>query len=163
MATKKDFKTVRTRNGIYSVFEVKGLDAIEKDLLRMEREVRTDKGRAAAKAAMMPVKQDVLKNIGTSPALIDTGALRASVRQVVANDKRGIRSDVRAGVDRRGTYVRSGRRTPAYALQLEYDAQGRDERTFMRPAFDGKEVELAERLRRLLANTVLRWKTKQRG
>ena len=162
MATKKDFKTVRTRNGIYSVFEVKGLDAIEKDLLRMEREVRTDKGKAAAKAAMMPVKQDVLNNIAKK-SLIDTGALRASVRQVVANDKRGIRSDVRAGVDRRGTYVRSGRRKPAYALQLEYGAQGRDERPFMRPAFDGKEVELAERLRRLLANTVIRWKTTHRG
>jgi HK97 gp10 family phage protein len=162
---KKDFKVVRRRHGLYNEFEVKGLDMLDRELERMGEEVATKLGKEAVEKALRPVSNRVKSNI-TSQNFKGTGALMESVRTTVNLSKkpRGIKGDVRVGVDRRGRYKKSGRRKPAYALQLEYgttDANPFGEqppRPFMRPAFDGHERRMAADARNALYSTIFKWK-----
>ena len=170
----KDFKITRRYGGIYETFEVKGLSDLEKDLFRMGQELATQKGIVAAKAAMMPVAANVRSNI-RSQRLKDTGSLLQSVRQsckVSKKNKRVINSMVMAGHDRRGAYKsrkNKGKHRAAYALQNEFGTKTgtwfsgfkpTKERPFMRPAFDGKERQIANRLKQLLNNGIIAWKYK---
>lgn len=183
---KKDFTLKMRGKGIYEVFEVKGLDALDRDLRRMGEDLATQKGHYAVTASMGPVAGEVKTNLMTGrhseqrgkkggQGIYDTGALSRSVRvypktykqQVASKQRRGRRviADVRAGTDRRGTYksgARKGNRMPFYALQVEYGTENSafgslPPQPFMRPAFDGKERAIAYRLRTLLRNQIIRW------
>jgi len=162
---KKDFKVVRRKHGLYNEFEVKGLDMLDKELERMGEELATTLGKQAVEKALHPLENRVKANINTQN-LRDTGALMRSVRTTVNLSKkpRGIRGEVRAGVDRRGRYKKTGQRKPAYALQLEYGTTDKNpfgaqpERPFMRPAFDGYERQLAAKARSALYSTIFKFK-----
>lgn len=143
----------------YARFEVGGLSDIVKDLERMEKEARTDLGKKALKATMQPVAADVRSN-----APVDDGALKRSVRVTANQDKKGIKAEVRAGVPGpHGSYSRSGNAKPVYALQVEYGTGDTPEQPFMRPAFDGREVQIANRAKRLLNNLVMGWKLRTKN
>lgn len=161
-----DFKVVYRNGGIYNVFEVEGLKEIEKELLRMDKETRTQQGKEAMESAMRPVMVNVKNNIRRWD-MVDTSSLLNSVRITHGHVKpQDLVCDVRAGTDKRGSYKRGaqkGNRKPAYALQNEFGTTDSafgptQERPFMRPAFDGEEVALADRLRRALNNRIIRWK-----
>lgn len=146
-------------NRTYARFEVNGLSDIVKDLERMEREAAADLGKKALKATMQPVAADVRGNVP-----VDAGSLRGSVRVTAHQDKKGIKAEVRAGVPGpHGSYKRSGKRKPVYALQVEYGTGDTPEQPFMRPAFDGKEVQIANRAKRLLNNLVMGWKLRTKN
>lgn len=161
----KDFKVVRRRHGLYNEFEVKGLDLLDRELERMGEELATQLGKQAVQKALRPVERRVKSNIAMA-GFKGTGALRDSVRTTVHLSKkpRGIRGEVRVGVDRRGKYKKSGRRKPHYALQLEYGTSEKNpfgaqpERPFIRPAFDGHERRIAADARNALYSTVFTWK-----
>jgi HK97 gp10 family phage protein len=161
----KDFKVVSRKHGLYNEFEVKGLDLLDRELERMGEELATQLGKQAVQKALSPVERRVKSNIAMA-GFKGTGALRDSVRTTVYLSKkpRGIRGEVRVGVDRRGKYKKSGRRKAHYALQLEYGTSDKNpfgatpERPFMRPAFDGHERSLAASAKNALQSTILRWK-----
>ena len=143
----------------YARFEVDGLADIARDLDRMEREARTDLGKKALRATMQPVAADVRGNVP-----VDHGSLKSSVRVTAHNDKKGVKAEVRAGVPGpHGSYKRSGATKPVYALQVEYGTGDTPEQPFMRPAFDGKEVRIANRAKRLLGNLVMGWKLRTKN
>lgn len=161
----KDFKVVRRRHGLYNEFEVKGLDLLDRELERMGKELAGQLGKQAVEMALRPVASRVKTNISMA-GFKGTGALRDSVRTTVYLSKkpRGIRGEVRVGVDRRGKYKKSGRRKPHYALQLEYGTSEKNpfgpqpERPFIRPAFDGHERSIAASAKNALQSKILRWK-----
>jgi HK97 gp10 family phage protein len=164
--------TIRRRNGkIYNEFTVEGLKDIEKEFMRMEKELRTQEGQSAMTSAMKPVMANVKGNIRRQ-GLTSTESLLRSGRITNGHVKpQDLVCDVRFGTDRRGSYKRNARasankkgdRKPAYALQNEYGTEDSafgptKERPFMRPAFDGKEVQIAERLKQRLKNRIIRFK-----
>ena len=161
----KDFKVVRRRHGLYNEFEVKGLDLLDRELERMGKELAGQLGKQAVEKALRPVASRVKANISMA-GFKGTGALRDSVRTTVHLSKkpRGIRGEVRVGVDRRGKYKKSGRRKAHYALQLEYGTSEKNpfgaqpERPFIRPAFDGHERSIAASAKNALQSKILRWK-----
>ena len=167
----KDFRVVRRFGGIYNEFTVEGLDKIEQEFLRMDKELRTQEGKRAMRATMMPVMQDVKANI-RQQNLTDTESLLRSGRVTSGHVRpQDLVCDVRFGTDKRGRYKRPSRasqnikgdRKPAYALQNEFGTKDSafgptKERPFMRPAFDGKEARIAERLKALLNNRIIRYK-----
>jgi len=123
------------------------------------------------RATMMPVMQDVKANI-RQQNLTDTESLLRSGRVTSGHVRpQDLVCDVRFGTDKRGRYKRPSRasqnikgdRKPAYALQNEFGTKDSafgptKERPFMRPAFDGNEVRIAERLKALLNNRIIRYK-----
>ena len=164
--------TVRVRNGkIYNEFTVEGLKDIEKEFLRMDKELRTEEGKSAMTSAMKPVMANVKGNIRRQD-LRDTGSLLRSGRITNGHVRpQDLVCDVRFGTDKRGKYVRDARATankagdrkPSYALQNEFGTKSgkfgpTKERPFMRPAFDGKETQLADRLKQRLKNRIIRFK-----
>ena len=167
----KDFRVVRRYGGIYNEFTVEGLDKIEQEFLRMEKELRTEEGKRAMTSTMKPVMANIKGNI-RQQNLTDTESLLRSGRVTNGHVRpQDLVCDVRFGTDKRGRYKRPSRasqnlkgdRKPAYALQNEYGTKrGRfgptKERPFMRPAFDGKEVQIAERLKQRLKNRIIRFK-----
>ena len=161
---RDDFDIVKTRKGTYYRFGVKGLDALEEDLYRMAEEARADLGKKVVAAAMQPVKARVARNL-RKESIYDTGAIQNSLRMGAYHDskKERVRADVRVGTDKRGKYKSSGKRKPAYALQVEYGSKNsafgdQPARPFMRPAFDGHERGIADHLRRLLNSKIIQWR-----
>ena len=161
---RDDFDIVKTRKGTYYRFGVKGLDALEEDLYRMAEEARADLGKKVVAAAMQPVKARVARNL-RKESIYDTGAIQNSLRMGAYHDskKERVRADVRVGTDKRGKYKSSGKRKPAYALQVEYGSKNsafgdQPARPFMRPAFDGHERGIADYLRRLLNSKIIQWR-----
>lgn len=178
----KDFTLIRTRRGIYERFQVEGLDALDADLKRMEKEMASQLGHVAITKAMAPTKDRVVSNLKTGAHsqntkkkggkdIVDTGALLESVRQrpkkLTSQNNRHkgyLYSDVLAGVQgKRGRYKRTGKRKPIYALQVEYGTENSafgplPEQPFMRPAFDGHERRMANELKHELKNTIVKWK-----
>ncbi len=148
---KKDFTLKMRGKGIYEVFEVKGLDALDRDLRRMGEDLATQKGHYAVTASMGPVAGDVKTNLMTGrhseqrakkggQGIYDTGALARSVQvypktykqQISKSNSRArggrrVIADVRAGVggkpgiNKRGP--NKGNRKPVYALQVEYGTE----------------------------------------
>lgn len=161
---RDDFDIVKTRKGTYYRFGVKGLDALEEDLYRMAEEARAELGKKVVAAAMQPVKARVARNL-RKESIYDTGAIQNSLRMGAYHDskKERVRADVRVGTDKRGKYKSSGKRKPAYALQVEYGSKNsafgdQPARPFMRPAFDGHERGIADYLRRLLNSKIIQWR-----
>lgn len=178
-----DFKVITTRRGVYNRFEVKGLDAMWRDLKRMAGELASDEVGTAAVAAMRPVEARVKANI-LRQDIPDTGSLLKSVRLKPYNPRGARRATLRgasvmAGMSGkfRSTYKRGnkmgfkkGDRKPVYALQNEYGTTNptifgiiHPERPFMRPAFDGYEMQIANVFKRQLARRVAIWKYRTRG
>ena len=169
MAT--EFSTRVRAGGIYTEFTVEGLREIEQEFMRMEKELRTQEGQNAMTSAMKPVMANVKGNIRRQN-LRDTESLLRSGRITNGHVKpQDLVCDVRFGTDKRGKYKRGSRtsankpgdRKPAYALQNEFGTKDSafgptKERPFMRPAFDGKEVQIAERLKQRLKNRIVRFK-----
>lgn len=122
-------------------------------------------------SAMKPVMANIKGNIRRQD-LRDTESLLRSGRITNGHVKpQDLVCDVRFGTDKRGKYKRGSRtsankpgdRKPAYALQNEFGTKDSafgptKERPFMRPAFDGKEVQIAERLKQRLKNRIIRFK-----
>lgn len=161
---RDDFKIVKKKRGTYYEFGVKGIDALEEDLYRMAEEARSELGQKVVAAAMYPVKARVASNL-RKESIYDTGAIQDSLRMGAYHEskKERVRADVRVGTDKRGKYKRSGKRKPAYALQVEYGSKNsafgeQPARPFMRPAFDGHERGIAEHLRRLLSSKLIQWR-----
>lgn len=182
----KDFTRIRTRFGLYERFQVEGLDALEADLQRMEKEMASELGHRAVTKAMKPTLSRVKNNLSSGAhsankskkggkAIVDTGALLRSVEQKPATlerqsyrKKSELRSYVIAGKGgKRGAYKtgdRKGMRKPIYALQVEYGTENSafgvlPEQPFMRPAFDGYERSIADDLKEALKQTIVKWKT----
>lgn len=169
MAT--EFRTRVRAGGIYTEFTVEGLREIEQEFMRMEKELRTQEGQNAMTSAMKPVMANIKGNIRRQD-LRDTESLLRSGRITNGHVKpQDLVCDVRFGTDKRGKYKRGSRtsankpgdRKPAYALQNEFGTKDSafgptKERPFMRPAFDGKEVQIAERLKQRLKNRIVRFK-----
>lgn len=176
----KDFEEVKIRGKTYLRFGVHGLDALDKDLERMGRELATQKGYTAVRASMMPVMGEVKTNLRTGAhsentkngaAIVDTGALLNSVKlwpASFAGHERTRRSgsvytDVRAGLSGKRE-TKKGKKRPIYALQVEFGTEDSafgplPPQPFIRPAFsDAKMRPVAERLRQLLRNQIVRWK-----
>jgi HK97 gp10 family phage protein len=145
----------------YVTFKVEGLKEIDADLKRMGIETGNDKSLKAMKATMGPVAGDVRGNIPVAH-----GELKKSVRITANKDKRGLKAEVRAGAPAPRKNKAGGAQKPVYALQVEYGADSifgkQPERPFMRPAFDGKEEQIANRLKRLLSNLIIGWKLKNK-
>ena len=160
-----DFHIVTKGRKTYNEFGVKGLDALEADLYRMAEEARAELGKKVVAAAMDPVKARVARNL-RKESVYDTGAIQDSLRMGAYHDskKERVRADVRVGTDKKGKYKRSGKRKPAYALQIEYGSKNsafgtQPARPFMRPAFDGHERGIADHLRRLLSSRIIHWRS----
>lgn len=167
----RDFRTVKRSGGVYTEFTVDGLNDIEKEFMRMEKELRTQEGKNAMTSTMKPVMANVKGNIRRQD-LTDTESLLRSGRITNGHVKpQDLVCDVRFGTDKRGKYKRNARATankkgdrkPAYALQNEFGTKDSafgptKERPFMRPAFDGREVQIAERLKQRLKNRIVRFK-----
>ena len=161
---RDDFNIVKRGRKTYYEFGVKGLDALEEDLYRMAEEARAELGKKVVAAAMQPVKARVARNL-RKESIYDTGAIQNSLRMGAYHDskKERVRADVRVGTDKRGKYKSSGKRKPAYALQVEYGSKNsafgdQPARPFMRPAFDGHERGIADHLRRLLNSKIIQWR-----
>ena len=165
--SKKDFDYIDRKGRTWTRFQVKGLDAMEKDLLRMAKEVSVGIGQEAGIKAMTPVQRRIERNI-IGQGLVDTGSILASSRITHGRHRRGMRVDVRIGTDKRGVYKRGARknkRKPAYSLQNEYGTKDSafgptKERPFMQPAFDGFERAIAKDYQQALRNTIFKWKQK---
>ena len=169
MAT--EFRTRTRASGIFTEFTVEGLREIEQEFMRMEKELRTQEGQNAMTSAMKPVMANIKGNIRRQD-IRDTESLLRSGRITNGHVKpQDLVCDVRFGTDKRGKYKRGSRtsankpgdRKPAYALQNEFGTKDSafgptKERPFMRPAFDGKEVQIAERLKQRLKNRIIRFK-----
>lgn len=148
----KDFKIVRRGAKSYYTFELFGANDLVNDLGRMEADIRKQEGQFVIRKALEPVEARVRANVP-----VDTGLLRQSVRQTKARaDARGIKGSVRVGFGYRKT--RSGKPRAAYALQVEYGSQGRPERPFIRPAFDGHERSIAADAMKWLKLRIIRWR-----
>lgn len=165
---KNDWKVTDKKGRVWTVFEVKGLDELERDLKRMGAELAGAEGTKAGMNVMKPVERRVRSNL-VRKGLMDTRAIFKSVRMTTGRHSRGngIRVDVRAGVDRRGRYSKrskyKGSRKPAYGLQNEYGTKTSaygptKERPFMQPAFDGYERRMAFGLKRELNNRIVHWR-----
>ena len=151
-----DFKIVRRRGRSYFTFKMEGLDALTKDLARMSGELAGQEGKYVAVKSLEPMAHRVRANVP-----VDTGLLKESVRQTKGRqDRRGVVASILVGYPRRATA--KGSKRAAYALQVEYGTTHRPERPFIRPAFDGHEVELAENVKRWLKLRIIRWKFHQR-
>jgi hypothetical protein len=75
----RDFREVKRRGGIYTEFTVDGLSAIEKEFMRMEKELRTQEGKNAMTSTMKPVMANVKGNIRRQG--INRHRVPASVRE----------------------------------------------------------------------------------
>lgn len=166
-----DFKVVRKRNGVYNEFSVVGLKDFERELERMDSELRSNVAKKIAVESVEPMKRRVITNINLKD-IIDTTALKESVRVSSGFNRytKGVQADVRAGVDRRGYYKSKRKgfgRKPFYAMQIEYGTSkanpfgATEERPFMRPAFDGYERQLANHAQKKIHNRIMIYKLKR--
>lgn len=158
---RRTWEETRIKRGAlrtYTAFEMRGWADMMDDLYRMDKDLRTEKGLQVLRATMGPVAGDVRNNVP-----IDEHDLKSSVRITSGQDRRGIKSEVRAGVPGpHSRYKKTGRKKPVYALQVEYGTDDTPEQPFMRPAFDGKEMKIADRAKALFNNMIIAWKIRNR-
>lgn len=149
----KDFQVIRKMSGkSYYRFKVEGLDDLVKDLGRMAGELAGPEGVSVVNSAAAPVAARMRANVP-----VDHGLLKQSIRQTKGKrDRRGAVASVLAGYP----YRRTGKGKPraGYALQVEYGTENTPEQPFIRPAFDGHEVSIAEDIKRHLRLRVIKWR-----
>lgn len=132
---------------------VSGLRELDAALNELDLDIRKRAARKAAKDALEPVKQQIERN-----APVDTGGLRASVRWSSTTAQGRLKklgknafmvTSINVGFPTRNN-VRGGYQ----ALQVEFGANGKAARPFIRPAIQGKEKAVFMRFRRTLRESI---------
>ena len=148
----KDFKEVIRNGKTYSIIRMDGVDDLVKDLHRMAEEMTAEEGQDIAAQVVKPIAYRM-----EARAPVYSGLLRDFIRTTKGKrDRYGVQAAALAGFNYRKTAGGSPR--PGYALQVEYGAQGKEARPFIRPAFDGYEQAITDDIMRRLRLKIIKWK-----
>ena len=138
----------------YVKVKVSGLKELDQKLNQLDMDLRKRAARLAAKEALEPVKRSIEQR---APVL--SGGLKASVRWSSTTSQTRLQklgknafmvTSINVGYSGRRNRKRGGYQ----ALQVEFGANGKAARPFIRPAIQGKEKAVFMRFRRTLRQSI---------